>query len=242
MSIMAGRSWFDRLTMSGRLLLIYARFNSDPKKMYPSSTFILAGIKKEDTTPIPENTEETWRNSRDDLFRRYREVIAESDDLPEHTLQWSSVSRAFVRLNELDLLVIESTSYSFEGGAHGVHGSDYGIFDLRTGARPLAERHRRGSPRRSSGPVRDRHHRYGCYDRISAPDRLAWRPVLSRLGGPQGTRQIIVVNRSGRPDPGAGRRIELRGRLEEIDLGGRPGTRDSCRGHVLYMESWRPAN
>jgi hypothetical protein len=94
-----------------------------------------AGIKKGDTTPIPANTEETWRNSRDDLFRRYREVLAEADELPEYTLQWSEVDRAFVRLNESDLLVIESTHYSFEGGAHGVCGSDYGIFDLRSGAR-----------------------------------------------------------------------------------------------------------
>jgi hypothetical protein len=94
-----------------------------------------AGIKKGDTTPIPANTEETWRNSRDDLFRRYREVLAEADEGPIDLIPLQGVFRQFVRLNESDLLVIESAHYSFEGGAHGVYASDYGIFDLRSGAR-----------------------------------------------------------------------------------------------------------
>ncbi len=63
------------------------------------------------------------------------DTSAENTAYRDLTLQWSRIERAFVRLNECYLLVLENTSYTFLGGAHGTYASDYGIFDLHTGRR-----------------------------------------------------------------------------------------------------------
>ena len=57
---------------------------------------------------------------------------------------------------------------------------------------------------------------------------------------PNANRQIIVTYPPDMKIPNIlGRKIELRGTLDSIDLGGEPGTKASYGNEVLQLESWK---
>lgn len=98
------------------------------------------------------------------------EVLAAGEDQPDYVLQWTEITRAFVRLNECYLLVVENTTSAYQGGAHGVYGSTYGIFDIMAGRRlgnadlflPGAEARLR--------PILERKAREVMRERVGAPE------------------------------------------------------------------------
>lgn len=131
-------------------------------------TFLAGGTMPDSGLPV-------WqRTARARFLAEYdsavAEVLAAGDDQPDYVLQWTDITRAFVRLNECYLLVVENTTSTYQGGAHGVYGSTYGIFDLLAGRRlgnadlflPGAEARLR--------PILERKAREVMRERVGEPD------------------------------------------------------------------------